>query len=286
MRGACLAAAGHQALRAAKGLGVDPVANDRAASVRSTFRMAEVCHCRTNFVEDQDVARLHVQVQNRAAVHVGQAKEELLKKGQERVLSRRCAFQSLVLESAGHVVQALGSPLEDQSWPSVRARENGEASNDVWVLADGPQNGEFLRHVELACGSPLHRISQPSTRGYLQGHRLAPERPYKDAGSCSTPDLFQVANGFSQRPRPGVVGQLSLLAVGLHVLLLSNGHGLGLRIALSSFLFRLELQLLPALGRSESLCLGTVVLVGLLCQGPEAVSNVLALFVVPESRTV
>ena len=114
----------HQALRTAKGLCVDPIADDRAASlvVPNGLCMAKICKCSTNAFEDQDVTGLDVQMQERTTVHEAEADEELLKKLEQRVPPGRRVLQPVVLEAAGQLVQALG-PAFRASWSEQRKLE-------------------------------------------------------------------------------------------------------------------------------------------------------------------
>ena len=263
----------HQALRTAKGLCVDPIADDRAASlvVPNGLCMAKICKCSTNAFEDQDVTGLDVQMQERTTVHEAEADEELLKKLEQRVPPGRRVLQPVVLEAAGQLVQALGCPLEDQGRPSERAGQNSESSNDVRVLAESPEHGELLSHVQSPSGRPLHGVLQSPAFGQLQGQRLVLERRPKDLSMGPTSDLHQVSKGHSQGPGPGVLEHHRPLTIGLDGLLLSNFHGL-LLAGQTSF----------ALSIPERVRLAAIVLVGRPCQGREMLSNVLALLVAPE----
>ena len=128
--------------------------------------MAEVGQGSSHVIEHENVGGLHIEMHDRTAVHERQAEDELRKKSQQRGPPSRRVLQPIVLEPSSFRMQALRRPLQNQARPAQRARDNGESSNDVGVLAQGRQHGELLLNVDAGCC----RLQPPAFR-QLHGYR-------------------------------------------------------------------------------------------------------------------
>ena len=111
-----------------------------------------------------------VEVQKGTAVHVREAEQELLEEW-EKCLAAGRPGDSVGFEPVRGGTQTLRGCLQQQGRPTEGAGENREGSNDVWVLADGCENGELVCNL-LSGRSDLSHALWPSAFRDFQHERL------------------------------------------------------------------------------------------------------------------